>query len=61
MPDSHTPQKGGSSTMSQNHFRCGLLSVADEFRGDGMGAVQEMNLKSEEVSLAAMVHEWREW
>ena len=43
--------------MSQNHYHCGSLSVTDEFRSDEMG----MNLKLEEVSLAAMVCEWREW
>lgn len=63
MPNSCTPQKGGSFNASQNHFHCGSLSVADEFRSDEMGdgAVQGLNPKLEEVSLAAMVREWCEW
>lgn len=37
--------------------------MTDEFRSDEMGdgAVQGLNPKLEEVSLAAMVREWREW
>lgn len=56
-------ERESSSNASQNHFGCGSSSLADEFRDDEMGdgADQGLNPKSEEVSLAAMVHEWHEW